>query len=110
MPNRQSIRKEGWDYTAPGWYFVTCNTQENRPLFGAVVNGRIVLSEAGRVAEECWREIPAHFSGTHIDEFVIMPDHLHGLFRAKRFSPVFFRPWSGPFLRRVWNTNGPRFG
>jgi len=55
LPNRQSIRKKGWDYTTPGWYFVTCNTREGRALFGVIVNGRMVLSEAGRVAEECWR-------------------------------------------------------
>ena len=83
LPNRQSIRKRGWDYTAPGWYFVTINTHHGRALFGAVVNGRMVLSAAGRVAEECWRAIPEHFRPTALDAFVIMPNHMHGLLELR---------------------------
>ena len=56
LPNRQSIRLRGWDYTGPGWYFITCNTHENRPLFGTVVNGRMVLNAAGRAAAEEWQK------------------------------------------------------
>lgn len=92
LPNRQSIRKGGWDYTAPGWYFITINTKGGQArlppgswggqaLFGTIVNRRMVLSEAGRVAEACWREIPAHFPSVQIDEFVIMPNHVHGVVR-----------------------------
>lgn len=77
-PNRQSIRKKGWDYTS-GCYFVTMNTHQSRALFGAVVNGAMVLSEAGKIAEACWREIPAHFPAVELDEFVIMPNHMHGV-------------------------------
>lgn len=79
LPNRQSIRKRGWDYTSAGCYFVTINTHKNRALFGVIVNGRMVLNEAGRVAEKCWREIPEHFPTVALDEFVVMPNHLHGV-------------------------------
>lgn len=71
----------GWDYTAPGWYFVTINTHHSRALFGTVVNGRMVLNGSGRVAEDCWQQIPAHFPTAQMDEFVIMPNHMHGLVR-----------------------------
>ncbi len=81
LPNRQSIRMKGWDYATPGHYFVTCNTHGSRALFGVIVNGRMVLNEAGRVAEECWRAIPRHFPNGQIDEFVIMPNHMHGIVR-----------------------------
>ncbi len=80
-PNRQSIRLRGWDYTTPGWYFVTINTHDNAPLFGAIVNGCMVLSAAGQVAERCWREVPIHFSAAQTDAFIIMPNHMHGLLR-----------------------------
>ena len=83
FPNRQSIRKRGWDYTAPGWCFVTVNTHESRALFGAVVNGRVVLSEAGRIAEEEWRKSAALREGLVLDEFVVMPNHVHGIVRLK---------------------------
>jgi putative transposase len=88
LPNRQSIRMRGWDYTAPGWYFVTINTHHGRALFGTVVNGRMVLSAAGRVAEDCWRQIPSHFPAAQIDEFVIMPNHMHGLVRLRPAKPT----------------------
>ena len=83
LPNRQSIRKRGWDYTTPGWYFVTVNTHEGRALFGVIVNGRMVLSEAGRIAEEEWRKSAALREGLVLDEFVVMPNHVHGIVRLK---------------------------
>jgi len=81
LPNRQSIRKHGWDYAAAGWYFVTINTHAGRTLFGAVVNGRMVLNEAGRIAEEEWRKSATLRSGLAFDAFVVMPNHVHGLVR-----------------------------
>jgi putative transposase len=83
LPNRQSIRMKGWSYTS-GCYFVTINTHANQALFGAVVNGRMVLSEAGRIAENCWWGIPVHFPMVQLDEFVIMPNHMHGLLHLRR--------------------------
>lgn len=83
LPNRQSIRKKGWDYATPGWYFVTANTHSRAALFGTVVNGRMVLSEYGRVAGECWRAIPEHFLQAATDAFVVMPNHVHGLVRLR---------------------------
>jgi hypothetical protein len=78
QPNRQSIRKSRWDYTS-GCYFVTINARKGRPLFGAVVNGRMVLNDAGKIVADCWRQIPAHFPGVTLDEFVVMPNHVHGV-------------------------------
>lgn len=80
-PNRQSIRKKGWDYTAPGWYFVTINTQGGRLLFGTVVNGRMALNDAGRVAAEEWRKGSTLRRNVVWDTFVVMPNHVHGLVR-----------------------------
>lgn len=79
LPDRQSIRLKGWDYSSPGWYFVTINTHESKAAFGVVVNGRMVLSEAGRVAEEEWRKSAELRKGLVLDEFVVMPNHVHGI-------------------------------
>ena len=76
---RRSIRVAGYDYARPGAYFVTICTHDRAPLFGAVVEGRMRLNEAGRVVVRCWRAIPDHFPAVRLDAFVIMPDHLHGL-------------------------------
>ena len=83
LPDRQSIRKRGWDYAAKGWYFVTINTHEGKPFFGVVVNGRMVLNEAGRVAGEEWRKSATLRKGLVLDEFVVMPNHVHGLVRLE---------------------------
>jgi REP element-mobilizing transposase RayT len=52
-----------------------------RSVFGTVANGHMVLNAAGRTADQCWREIPAHFPRAVVDEHVVMPNHVHGLLR-----------------------------
>lgn len=79
VASRTHLRLQGWDYTSPGWYFLTMCTQNMRSVFGTVVNGRMILNEAGKIAGQCWREIPAHFPHAVLDEFMVMPNHLHGL-------------------------------
>jgi REP element-mobilizing transposase RayT len=96
---RQSIRLRGYDYANAGAYFVTicCRVRANmnagvenfqplqpqpQPLqlsFGNVVGGKMVLNKCGEIATQCWREIPQHFPHTVLHEYVIMPDHLHGI-------------------------------
>lgn len=77
--HRRSIRLRGHDYSGRGVYFVTILTQNRRRLFGTVVNGRMALSEAGRIAARCWQEIPQHFPNVSLDAWVVMPDHVHGI-------------------------------
>jgi REP element-mobilizing transposase RayT len=79
MPHRRSIRLRGYDYRQAGAYFVTISVQDSAHLFGEIVNGRVDLNEAGRIAEGRWRAIPLRFPGVELDEFVVMPDHLHGI-------------------------------
>ena len=76
---RRSLRLPGHDYTQPGAYFVTVCTYEGRPSFGRVVEGEMVLSEAGEIAAACWKQIPDHLPHVALDAFVIMPNHLHGI-------------------------------
>ena len=96
--HRRSIRLQGYDYTQPGAYFITICTHEREPLFGDVVGGEMHLNDAGRIAEQCWLDIPNHFPHVELDEFVIMPNHVHGILwivddvtvgvGAKNFSPL----------------------
>lgn len=83
LPNRQSIRMKGWDYTTPGWYFVTICVQDMRPAFGTVVNGKMVLNETGKMAQEMWFAVEKFHPEYHLDEFVVMPNHVHGLVRIE---------------------------
>ncbi len=95
--HRRSIRLRGYDYSSPGRYFVTMCVADRHARFGAVVHGRMVLSEAGRIAAECWRAIPQHFPHVTLDEWVVMPNHVHGIIAidapgrvvgAKNLSPI----------------------
>ena len=77
--HRRSIRLRGYDYSSPGRYFVTMCVADRHARFGAVVHGRMILSEAGQIAAECWRAIPQHFPHVALDEWVVMPNHVHGI-------------------------------
>ncbi|TWJ32741.1 transposase [Geobacter argillaceus] len=78
--HRRSIRLRDYDYAAAGAYFVTVCAQGRECLFGGIVDGAIVLNDAGRmVAEWWWRKVPEHFPEVTLDVFTVMPNHFHGL-------------------------------
>ncbi len=82
--HRRSIRLRGHDYAGRGVYFVTLCVADRRPLFGTVVNGRMALNDAGRAAAACWCAIPDHFPHAALDEWIVMPDHVHGIIVIRR--------------------------
>lgn len=77
--HRRSIRLKGFDYTKPGWYFVTICIQNRECLFGKIENGRMIVNNYGKIAETCWLTISDHFQKTKLDEYIIMPNHIHGI-------------------------------
>jgi putative transposase len=79
LHHRKSTRLKGWDYSNPGIYFVTLCVQDRACLFGEIIDGKMVTTDAGRYAKKCWTDIPSHFPAVELDEFVIMPNHIHGI-------------------------------
>src|SRR5688572_19475413 len=80
MPLRkQTLRLRSWDYAGGGWYFITTCTHQGLPFFGKVVDDKVSLSAAGRIAEACWKAIPEHVALAETDAFVAMPNHVHGV-------------------------------
>lgn len=77
--HRRSIRLRGYDYTQAGAYFVTIVTHGREPFFGDVANGGMQLSAYGRVAATMWQRIPRHFPHVQLDEWIVMPNHVHGI-------------------------------
>jgi hypothetical protein len=75
----ESNRLKIWDYSNVWWYYVTICTKGKINHFGKVENGKMVLNEIGKIARNCWIKIPDHNRGTELDEFVIMPNHVHGI-------------------------------
>jgi len=83
-PHRSSLRLPEYDYSQEGAYFVTIVTQGRQCLFGEVVNGEMRLNPAGLMVEQVWKEIPAHFPHVELGEFVLMPNHIHGIIMITR--------------------------
>ena len=77
--DRKLPRLRDFDYSADGAYFITICTHQRENIFGVIENGKMILNELGKIAEKCWREIPDHFLDVRLDEFVIMPNHIHGI-------------------------------
>lgn len=77
--HRESIRLKGYDYSKEGLYFITICTQNRECLFGEIINGKMILNNAGKMIEEIWFQIPKFYEGFVLHEFVIMPNHMHGI-------------------------------
>lgn len=89
--HRRSIRLQGYDYSQEGLYFITICCQDRAHLFGEIVDGDMIFNDAGLQAEKCWQDIPNHFPNVVLHEFVIMPNHIHGIIEfvvgANNYSP-----------------------
>ena len=77
--HRRSIRLKGYDYANTGAYFVTIVTQGRACLFGEIVNAETRLNDAGSLIERWWFELNNKFRTVETDDFVIMPNHFHGI-------------------------------
>ncbi len=82
--NRHSIRLKGYDYSQAGLYFITICCHDKMRLFGEIENGGMKLNDAGIIADECWKEIPMHFPDAVLHEYIIMPNHIHGIIELKQ--------------------------
>ncbi len=75
----KSTRLQNWDYGSNGMYFITICTQNREHFFGEIIDGKMQLTEIGKMAEKYWHEIPEHFPFVKLGEFVVMPNHMHGI-------------------------------
>jgi REP element-mobilizing transposase RayT len=76
---RKSIRLKNYDYSMAGLYFITICTHERLPIFGNIVDGLMQLNDSGKIAHEEWQKTGSIRSNIVLHEFVIMPNHLHGI-------------------------------
>ena len=76
---RETTRLKDWDYVSCGFYYITIITKYRKHLFGDIVDGKMILNEYGKILYTCWCDLPDHYDNLKLDEFVIMPDHIHGI-------------------------------
>ena len=79
LPKRKTVRLHGFDYASGGGYFVTLCASERHSLFGRIEEALVVLSRIGEIVQRCWLELPRHFPTVMVDEYTIMPNHVHGI-------------------------------
>ncbi len=74
-----STRLQHWDYRRAGAYFITICTHDRIHYFGEIKNGKMILSHVGVLADVLWHEIKNHAKNVELGEFVVMPNHIHGI-------------------------------
>ena len=76
---RRSVRLKNYDYASPGAYFVTICTWQLESLFGTIADGAMQLGDLGKIVAEEWRRTAVIRKEIRLDEWVVMPNHLHGV-------------------------------
>lgn len=82
----ESTRLKNWDYSANGYYFVTICTDNMQRIFGKVIDGKMVLSDVGKIAES---ELLKSFeirAELFCEIYCVMPNHIHVLVRIKNVN------------------------
>jgi putative transposase len=74
-----SARLQTWDYANEGAYFITICTKSMTHFFGKIENKSMELSHIGVIADLLWHEIKNHTENVELGEFVVMPNHIHGV-------------------------------
>jgi putative transposase len=77
--HRRSVRLKGYDYCYPGAYFITLVTRRRECLLGEIQEGVVHLSQIGRIVEQEWCKLGKRFAALVVDEFIVMPNHVHGI-------------------------------
>ncbi len=95
----ESARCPNWDYTANGYYFVTICTHNRQYFFGNVIAGQMQLSDIGLIVAQEWQKTTQIRPNVKLDEWVVMPNHLHGIIIINNDNPV------ETFRRNVSTTN-----
>ncbi|MDD5770480.1 MAG: transposase [Candidatus Gracilibacteria bacterium] len=75
--NPKSNRLKNYDYSNNGGYFITICTKDRENYFGEILDGKMVLNEFGKIIENEIKNIDNYNDFGFVDEFVIMPNHLH---------------------------------
>jgi REP element-mobilizing transposase RayT len=83
MKNRKPNRLPSYDYSSHGYYFLTICTDNRIKYFGDVLNNKMILNNCGKIANDYWKNIPNIYAEIEIDQFIVMPNHVHGILIIK---------------------------
>ncbi len=119
-PERKRNRLKNYNYSRNGWYFITICTKNRTKFFGKIVgtghDRSMILNKCGEIVKQCWLEIPNHFRNVLLDEYIIMPNHVHGIviIRNNHSTPQYqklpvivgsFKSATSKYIRQFKNYN-----
>jgi putative transposase len=81
--HNRSIRPDNYDYSQSGAYFITIATLESKPIFGEILEERILLNKVGDIAYKEWERLTRRYFHIELGAFVVMPNHMHGIILIK---------------------------
>ena len=94
-----STRLKNWDYGSPGNYLIGLVTKNRRHYLGEIMadpeypdKAYLYPSAVGIIAQKFWLEIPKHFPFVELDEFIFMPDHMHGILKLRDQGKTTWEP------------------
>jgi len=76
---RKKLRLEWFNYSSAGYYFITICTKGRIKNFWEIQKCELMLNDYGNIAHKCWKDIIEHYQWIKLDEFIIMPNHIHGI-------------------------------
>ena len=95
--HRRTIRLQEYDYSADGLYFITICTYQHRNILGKIIDNKVTLSHKGEIVKQVWHELNTKFPNIFCHEYVIMPNHFHGIIQIRND----FEGGQTPPLRRI---------
>jgi REP element-mobilizing transposase RayT len=75
----ETTRLKNWDYSSNGYYYITICTKNRECLFGNIAGEKMQLSTIGEIVLQCWNDSFVMRKELSCDQFVIMPNHIHGI-------------------------------
>ena len=84
--NRKLTRLRGFDYAKSKTYFVTICTKNKEQWFGKVEKNKMILNEYGEIVRKIWLWLAYQYPYVHLDRFIIMPNHIHGIISIKNYN------------------------
>jgi REP element-mobilizing transposase RayT len=99
--HRRSIRLKGYDYSQSGLYFITICIQNREFLLGKIEQNLMILNPAGEMVKQMWQQLPQRFPHIQIDEFAVMPNHLHGIISISMVNTIPSNHIQGQYLEQI---------
>jgi len=92
LPRRKPLRLKKYNYSQPGYYFVTIRTQNRKNMFGEIKNGKMAINKYGEIINKIIQYLPKRYPQINLDVYQIMPNHIHFIIRIRIVGAIHESP------------------